>query len=214
MRILTISLLLLPLIGTGCLIRQRGNTPEAKPVETSIKMNGGNDHASLCLNFQDRDGFMRWLDAYEAEDTNALLLARNVKLPDVADAKLISNIRDSLTNEHLILRFLCVLDDAANIVTWMVDDMNPSNTSCKAVQYMSIYGVGTIADLNADGRTDQCEELCKPKIQTPEMLVWQCDLREGPETTWTELHQERLNGRTLPFGCKEDAKGVTEGCTR
>jgi hypothetical protein len=206
-------LVLAALMGQGCLLK-----PEAIPrAETSTEepvLQAGK-HASLCISFEDRDGFLRWLDAYERRDMNALLLSRSIRLPDEADPKLTAGLREALSNEHTILRFLCVLDADANIVTWMIDDMNPSNAVCKAVQYTSIYGVGTIADVNADGRSTQCEELCRPKIQTDDMLVWQCDVREGPVTTWSELHQERSNGRTLPFGCREDEKGVvTKGCTR
>lgn len=197
-------------LGAGCT-----TVPSAQNITpTSTRVTINMNYSPLCISFKDRQGFENWVKAYEAGDPNGIMLARNLYFPDQAEPLFLQQLRDSMTT-GTTPTFLCSLDERATIRTWMVEDDEPANGACRAVNTLRILGDLRVADVTTDGRDWDCKGICEPKYQNRDALVWQCDVRTTNDgATWTELHMSRLNGETRTYGCKEDRDGVTPGCVR
>ncbi len=203
-----LGVLTLALIGAGCT-----KTLPPTPVPTLEPPTAAAPSTQPpCLAFNDTDGFARWIDAYAmGNNETALSLARQVGLPERAEKKLVSDLRDSLAGSSKP-SFLCALDDTGKNVVWVTENWT-GGQGCRDTFYVSLNGEGTVSDFTADGRTEPCNQLCTPKRQDPDLLVWQCDLQEsGDAKSWTQIHMNRTTGASELLQCQKDALGMPGGC--
>lgn len=211
--------LLVALLGAGCAGFPAPDTETEEvvspPQDVEVNLGEPPTYQPLCLRFSDDDGFTEWLNAYERGDENALLLSDGLGLPDQADAELLADIRESL-NEDYVTRFFCVINSDADVFAWTADVVEEGSETCKAIM-VTRTGDGnvTTADMETRQSKESCTELCVPKYQTKEKLVWQCDVyEEDGATKWSELHMERSDGSASMYGCVENENGITPGCVR
>jgi hypothetical protein len=170
------------------------------------------ESAPPCLTFKDRDGFAAWLDAYERGTDAAVKLAENINLPARAEMKLVNDMRQSL-NTGLNPAFICALTQDGKNVVWTMEATEDGKTECRDMFYVSIDGTGTVSDLTSTGRTTDCAQLCKPKRQEQNLLMWQCDLREKDgKKKWSQMHMDRATGKTELSDCQKDGLGMPVGC--
>lgn len=204
------------LLGAGCALPKPPplNSASTGQRQVSLNLDRQKQPDLPCISFRHRQGFEQWLNAYEkGGDDTALNLAINAKLPKRPNDKLVGDLRASL-KDNAFPRFLCALDDKGEKIAWTLDAPSASLTECRALFYVSIKGRGTISEITAKDRTQDCKELCKPKIQSPQTFKWQCDVREtDKKTTWTEALMDRATGQVLINQCWKDDLGVLLGCT-
>lgn len=202
--LLVLSLLLL---GGGCL----GNKT-LTPANIPPKIVEKDETAPPCLVFKDADGFGKWLDAYEQRTDAAVKLAQNINLPERADTKLLNDMRQSL-NGGFLPAFVCALTTDGKNVVWTTEPPEDGQAECRDIFYVSLDGVGTVSDLVSTGRTTDCTQLCKPKRQDPNTLIWQCDLREKDgRKAWSQMNMDRATGKTEIGKCQKDELGMPVGC--
>ena len=207
----------LVLLGSGCWIPASNTLGLAVPKQ-NIPVSG--EPALPCLAFEHRDGFAAWVDAYDAGTTDAVNLAAQIKLPKEADKKFISDVRASFTAPPgATPSFVCTLSDDGKSVVWVMEpvdaDGNPvgDSTECHDNFYVSVNGLGTTSVMTAQGRTSDCRHLCKPKRWDPDLLVWQCDLREqNGKKEWSQMHMNRNAGSVEIMKCQKDELGMPGGC--
>lgn len=198
----------LTLLGAGCLSQAPSGPGSAlvPPTEekSAVKI--------PCLAFEHREGFAAWLDAYEANQADAVHLAAQAQLPEKADQKLIADMRASLNN-GATPSFLCALDEEGKDITWVMEPPETSGKDCRDLFYVSVNGLGTVNDLTSNGRGTDCHQLCKPKRIEPDLLVWQCDIREADDKkTWSQMHMNRKTGEAEIVQCQKDKLGMPNGC--
>lgn len=213
----------LALLGAGCLLPKPPpliGVPISRP-PSSISLNAGTSTASdkkqpdlPCIAFQHRQGFENWLNAYEkGRDDLAVNLALNAKLPRWPSAKFVENLRKSLQG-YVAPGFLCALDEKGRRVAWTLDTTDPATGECRELFYVSINDRGTISEVKARGRSADCAKLCKPRLQSPQTFLWQCDVRQtDKKTTWAEVYMDRETGAVRVGDCWQDALGIPAGCT-
>lgn len=198
----------LALAGAGCVPSfqktdaPRFSLPEEKPAPEALP----------CLTFEHREGFAAWLDAYEAGTEDAVSLAQRARLPEHADKKLINDMRMSL-NTGALPSFVCSLSADGTDAAWVMEPTAPEGTECRDMFYVSVGGLGTTSDLSSTGRTTDCRKLCKPKRWEPDLLVWQCDMREKDgKKEWSQMHMNRKDGKIEIIKCQKDSLGIPAGC--
>ncbi|MBD3251120.1 hypothetical protein GF380_01460 [Candidatus Uhrbacteria bacterium] len=214
MKIYLPLLVLTILLGSGCSASPFAESPGSftVPMKT-IELEEHPERQPLCIRFSVEDGFSNWVEAYAAGEEDAIRYALGVKLPEEANPELIANIKTTLT-EDAYVHFFCVLDEANDVYAWAAD-LTADSDSCRAMMHTQVEGSVTSALMESQTATTTCDELCAPKYQTEEKLVWQCDVQPtDTETKWSELHMLRSNGEARAFGCVEDVSGITPGCVR
>ncbi|HWQ99609.1 MAG TPA: hypothetical protein VN397_02040 [Candidatus Methylomirabilis sp.] len=211
------------LVGAGC------SLPKPPPVTAvpgqravTVDLDKQRQPDMPCISFRHRQGFEQWLNAYEkGDDDLAVNLAINAKLPKKPPSKLIQDLRMSL-NKGDFPEYLCALDDAGDSVAWVADATGASLTECVTRTYVSVGGKGVISEIKtlrlrsgqAPGRPASCTQLCKPRVQSPETFLWQCDFRtEDKRVTWVEAYMDRKTGETRLGDCWKDDLGMLMGCT-
>lgn len=212
--------LLLTALGSGCSINSSlpsapilGQTPAIVSAETAaaspLESMGQATVAMPCLQFTNREGFLRWLEAYiSGNETTAKGMAQNIDLPSVPDLALTDALKESQPSDATKTG-VCTVHKLLGLRTWAVQkDRSVS---------VSSYYKGNIKTLDIAIDSKGSQAYCLPKTVTDQELIWVCrpDMKAS---NWSQVHVNRRSGEMKAIRCETLKDGATvqpgTGCLR
>ncbi len=162
--------------------------------------------AMPCLQFKNRDGLLKWLDAYQGgEEEKALNMAKNIHLPDKPELQFINAVRMSQVDGALQTS-LCNIQKSLGVYTWAVEFADTTTVyAYRNPDYKQIavaMPAITKTEQAYTSTTDLTQlnfPLCLPKTITPSELIWFCGT---PYENWKEVHVNRKMGNMKQISCE------------
>ncbi len=210
----TFSLLIAVLtIGNGCTkIEPAPEIAQALPIIPMETASKAMDEpvpiqvgAMPCLQFKDKDGFGKWLEAYRAgEPPEAMELARSIHLPEPASEAQTELWSQALMTDNPKIS-ICTIHQGLQLSTWAIQE--------KEVSKIYVYWKENWSHLEIPIRQKISNKpFCLPEQVTNNEFIWSCTY-DFKDPEWTQVHVNRKSGEMKAIACKKTENGqLLQGC--